>query len=152
MAHPFFVPTRIRHKSSWVLAALIIAMTISLWLNPARAEDPQKGFTFGLSEKMEVKDTQKYMLPFKSGDTLRGTGGCYGPFFTSKYGGRWLADFLSVCTLAAISEDGSGTGTGGIDIINLFGIQGGIQYDPKNGKPFYTFGISITGLANQLLK
>lgn len=113
----------------------------------------QEGFKFGLSEKMEISDTQKYLHPFNSEEeVLLGTGGCYGPFFSASYSGRWLADFLSVCGLGAVSETGQTTATGGGDLINLLGLQGGIQFDAQTRKPFYTFGISLTGLGKQLLK
>ena len=139
-------------KGTKIFIALILGMIISLYLRPAHSQDLPKGFHFGLSEKMEVTDTQKYLRPFREGEVLLGTGACYGPFFTSGYQSRWLADFLSICALGAVSQTGESTATGGIDIINLLGLSAGIEYDPANGKPFYTFGISVTGLANQLLK
>lgn len=139
-------------RETWILVVPLIMMVLSLLVNPVKAEELAKGFKFGLSEKMEIADTQKYLRPFKTGETLVGAGACYGPFFSTSYRGRWLADFLSVCTLGAVSETGEKTGTGGLDFINLLGIQGGLQYDPIKGKPFYTFGISVTGLAKQLLK
>jgi hypothetical protein len=136
-----------------IFILLIIGIILSLWLTTARAEEIQKGFHFGLSEKMEVKDSQKYLKPVdQEKEVLLGTGACYGPYFTTSYSGRWLGDFLSVCALGAVSENGESTGTFGVDIINFLGIQGGIQYDPKSDDIFYTFGISITGLAKQMLK
>src|SRR3990167_1623663 len=140
------------NKITKALIVLILGMIISLSLRPAHSQEVPKGFHFGLSEKMEVSDTQKYLRPLQDGEVLVGSGACYGPFFTSGYQDRWLADFLSICALGAVSQTGESTATGGIDIINLLGLSAGIEYDPQNGKPFFTFGISVTGLANQLLK
>ena len=140
------------NKITKALIVLILGMIISLSLRPAHSQEVPKGFHFGLSEKMEVSDTQKYLRPLQEGEVLVGTGACYGPFFSAGYQDRWLADFLSICALGAVSQTGESTATGGIDIINLLGLSAGIEYDPQNSKPFYTFGISVTGLANQLLK
>lgn len=141
-------------KPTTIIIALIILMALSLWLNPAKArsQEVEQGFHFGLSDKMDIVDTQKYLRPFRSGEVLLGTGVCYGPFFTAKYSGRWLLDGLSVCAIGAVSQTGETTATGGLDLINLFGLQAGLQYDPLTGKPYFTFGISVTGLAKQMLK
>src|SRR3972149_6771509 len=90
---------------------LIIGMIISLYFRPAHSQEVPKGFHFGLSEKMEVTDTQKYLRPLQEGEVLLGTGACYGPFFTSGYQSRWLADFLSICALGAVSQTGESTAT-----------------------------------------
>src|SRR3990167_2793820 len=105
------------NKITKALIVLILGMIISLYLRPAHPEEIPKGFHFGLSEKMEVSDTQKYLRPFKEGEVLVGTGACYGPFFAAGYQSRWLADFLSVCALGAVSQAGESTVTAGIDII-----------------------------------
>lgn len=142
-------------KGTKIIIALIIMMALSLWLNPvtARSEEIKKGFHFGLSDEMKVGDSQKYLTPFqRGGETLLGTGLCYGSFFSVSYGGRWLADALSVCALGAVSQTGEKTATMGIDLINFLGIQAGVQYDAENRKPFYSFGISLTSLGKQLLK
>jgi hypothetical protein len=142
-------------RETKIIIVLIIMMSLSFWLNPviSRGEEIPKGFHFGLSEKMEISDSQKYLRPFdQESETLLGTGACYGPFFSAGYQSRWIADFLSVCGLGAVSQAGESTATGGIDIINFLGIQGGIQYDPKTDDMFYTIGFSVTGLGKQLLK
>lgn len=143
-------------RTTRIIIALVIMMGLSLWLNPVIArsedEDVKPGFHFGLSEKMDVVDSQKYLRPFRSGEVLLGTGACFGPFFSASYSGRWLVDALSVCALGAVSQTGETTATGGLDLINLLGLQGGLQYDPLTGKPYFTFGVSITGVAKQLLK
>jgi hypothetical protein len=141
-------------RETKIIIVLIVMMAVSFWLNPvkARSQEIPKGFHFGLSEKMEVKDSQKYLRPIGDGEVLVGTGACYGPFFSASYQSRWLADALSVCALGAVSQAGESKGVIGMDIINILGLQFGVEYDPQNSKPFYAFGISVTGLANQLLK
>lgn len=126
-------------------------VVLSFWTFSFAQEN--EGWKFGLSEKMEIIDSQKTLLPFeKSVEALAGTGLCYGPFFSTSYNQRWLADFISICSLAAVSKTGEAAGTGGVDLINALGLQAGVQIDFSTRKPFYSFGISLTRLGKQLLK
>ena len=141
---------------------VMFIMIVSLWVTPAltQAQDEKArfhetpgGFHFGLSEKIELANTVKYLVPFSHDEaTLVGTGLCYGPFFSAQVGGRWIADFLAGCALGAVSSTGENAATGGFDIINLLGIQFGLEVDAEHRKPFFTFGINLLGLGEQLLK
>jgi len=91
----------------------------------------QAAWDFSAPKSFGYSDSSAYVKSIRGGsDSQLATGGCYGPMLQLSTNGNWVADFLSACVYAAAGIQGQGTtAIPAIQLINFWGLRGGIGYD-----------------------